>query len=169
MKKILFILVGVIIVFFVCSWIYKQSTDYYYDGNEYLDNISYVISDKFEESEYSRGYYHYYDDGISCSFDINDYSTYSYKNGSDYLKDRITFTLNDEVSEISEVDLNGYKWYYMSVSKRGNINYYYATVKNDRGYILNYEINDYSYGDSLSGDKFCDTEYDKVISSVRFN
>ena len=50
-----------------------------------------------------------------------------------------------------------------------NKEYYYATIKDDEGYLLEYEIMDYNRGDSMEGAKsFCYAEYDKIISSVKF-
>ena len=171
MNKKVLLVIGVIIVIVVSYIIYKINDNYNYGYYyEFLNNISYDISSKFEEGKYSKGYYHYYGDDVSCSFNIDSFSTYNYSNGSDYIKDRINFTLNDKVSEIEEVDLNGYKWFYFSVDGGDNKEYYYATIKDDKGYLLEYEIRDYNRGDSMEGTKsFCYAEYDNSISSVRFN
>ena len=170
MRKKVLLFIGIIIVIIFIYIIYKVNDNYNYgDYYDYLDNISYDISSKFEVSKYSRGYYHYYDNDISCTFDVDSFSTYNYFNGSDYIKDSITFTLNDKVSEIKEVDLNGYKWFYFGVDGGNNKEYYYATIKDEKGYLLKYEISDYLRGDSNKDrDSFCYTEYDKIISSVRF-
>ena len=170
MRKKVLLFIGIIIVIIAIYIIYKVNDNYNYgDYYDYLDNISYDISNKFKESEYSGGYYHYYGNNVSCTFDVDSFSTYNYFNGSDYIKDRITFTLNDKVSDIKEVDLNGYKWFYFGVDGGNNKEYYYATIKDDKGYLLKYEISDYLRGDSNKDrDSFCYTEYDKIISSVRF-
>ena len=134
-----------------------------------LKNISYKISDKFEKDDYGYAiYYSYYNDNISCHFRINANENYydEYKDGSDYLKRRIYFTYNDKVSEIKEVELNNYKWYYLTKESDGDIEYIYATLKDDNIYELKYDINDYVNGDGTSN--FCANEYDKIISTVKF-
>ena len=164
------LIIGAIIFVIVIFVIYKVNDNIYDDDYyKYLDNIDYKVSSEFEESKYSKGYYRYYNDDISCNFSIDSFSTYSYKDGSEYLKDDIRFTLNDKVSDINEVDLNGYKWYSLTVEHNNEISYYYATVKDDNGYLLEYKIRDYNNGDyGNSKENFCYVEYDRIISSISF-
>lgn len=169
MKKVILIIVGVVIVLFVLYFIGNHKYEYHLDYG-YLDNISYNISDEFEGSDSSRGYYHYYGDNSSCSFSVdNFYVNSNYKDAKDYLRNNLYFTLNDKVSEIEEVSLNGYQWYYLKKEDDGGVTYYYATIKGDTGYVLEYDINDYNNGDYNKDDyNLCYMEYDRIISSVRF-
>lgn len=171
MNKRVFIIIGIVILFVgILIFFYYEDNDYNYkwDDKGYLDDISYDVPGRFESDKYTYSdNYHYYNNSISCSFNVKYFGTYNISNGEEYLRDSIRFTLNDKVSDISLVDLNGDKWYYMTVNSGDNISYYYATIKNDKGYVLEYEVNDYLRGDTDKRDNFCYVSYDKIISSVR--
>ena len=167
MKKlytIIFVVIILVVIFIFCF-----IKDNVIESGNSLSDITFDIDDRFEASLYDgSGYYHYYSDDISCNFDFSYYSNYRYITGDDYLRDMVKFSLNDEVSEIKEIELNGYKWYYMSVDSDGKKTYYYATIKNDKVYELEYDISDYKRGDRTEDESnFCYSEYDKVISSVK--
>ena len=67
-KVLLFIVIIVMIATYI---IYKFNDNYNYgDYYDYLDNISYDLSNKFEVSKYSRGYYHYYDNFHKTKFSL---------------------------------------------------------------------------------------------------
>lgn len=162
------IVIGIIILVSGIIYYFVRDDYHYYDDKDYLSNISYDISSEFDSSIYdSSRYYHYYGDYISCNFSVNYFNTYNISNGEEYLKNRINITLSDKVSDIEEVDINNYKWYYMKVDSGDTIKYYYATIEKDIGYELEYNIHDYLRGDSNSNDRFCFDEYDKIISSVK--
>ncbi len=157
---------GVVVVggMLVYSFIKYESENEYID---YLENISYDVPGEFEKSEYGE-YYHYYGNNVSCNFEVNDFSIYSYSNGKEYLEDSVSVHLNDEVSDIKEVDLNGDLWYSFSKKNDSGISYYYAIVKGDKGYYLEYEIRDSYHGDySDNENNFCKASYGEVISSVK--
>ena len=76
-------------------------------------------------------------------------------------------SMMDDLS-VKEVDLNGDMWYSFSRKNSNGISYYYAIVKKDKGYFLEYEISDYYHGDYSNGENnFCKASYDEIISSVR--
>ena len=165
-KKILIGIGVIVVVILVVSFVryYEDSSLY---ENDYLKGISYDVPREFEKSKYGE-YYHYYGDNVSCNFEIDDFSTYSYKNGKDYLENNVSVHLSDEVSDVKEVDLNGDMWYSFSRKNSNGISYYYAIVKGDKGYFLEYEISDYYHGDYSNGENnFCKASYGEIISSVR--
>ena len=165
MKKIIIILGIVVVVgMLVYSFVKYDRENEYVD---FLENISYDVPKEFEKSKYGE-YYHYYGNNVSCNFEVDDFSTYSYSNGKEYLEDNVSVHLNDEVSDVKEVDLNGDLWYSFNRKSGGNISYYYAIVKNDKGYYIEYEMRDYYHGDYSNGENnFCKASYDKIISSVK--
>ena len=137
------------------------------ENNDRLEGISYNVPKEFERSDYGE-YYHYYGGDVSCDFEIDDFSTYSYESGKEYLENYVIIHLSDEVSEIKEVDLNGDLWYSFSKKNDSGISYYYAIVKDDKGYYLEYAIRDYYHGDySGNENNFCKASYGEVISSVK--
>ena len=163
-KKILIGVGLVVVIILVVSFVrYYEDSSYYEE--EYLKNISYNVPEKFERSKYGE-YYHYYGDGISCDFEVREISVYSYKSGKEYLENNVSVYLSDEVSDVKEVDLNGDMWYSFSKKNSDGVSYYYATVRDDKGYYLEYEIRNYHHGD-YSGNNFCNASYGEVISSVK--
>lgn len=166
-KKVLiigvcFFVIIVLVGFFRYYISEKNSSD-----KDYLKNISYDVPKEFEKSKYGE-YYHYYGNNVSCNFEVDDFSTYSYSNGKEYLEDSVSVHLNDEVSDVKEVDLNGDLWYSFNRKSGGNSSYYYAIVKDDKGYYIEYEMRDYYHGDYSNGENnFCKASYDKIISSVK--
>lgn len=171
-QLIIGLIIGFIVAVIFIIVLAKVVTDVEYSDREEkkaLKQLKYEISDKFEKDNYGYAIYHsYYEDNINCRFNIHTYDNYydDYKDGNEYLRDRINFTYNDKVSEIKEVELNNYKWYYMSKEKNEDIEYIYATIKDNIVYELEYEITDYAKGDGTSS--FCSSQYDKVISSIKF-
>lgn len=164
MKKVIIIL-GIIVVvgMLVYSFVKYERENAYVDP---LVGITYVVPSEFEKSKYGE-YYHYYGDDVSCSFDVSAFSTYSYESGKDYLENHVSVYLSDEVSFIEEVDLGGDVWYYFSRKNRGYVYYYYAIVKDDKGYYLEYEINDYLDDYNDNENNFCKASYGEVISSIK--
>ncbi len=166
-KKWLVVLGAIVIIILLVIFTFYSFHDvYYHYAEEYLNNISFVISDKFSVSKYSRGYYSHYDNDVSCNFIVEDYYGDVYSDGSEYLKKYVYFTLSDEVSDIEEVTLNGYPWYFMRVDNKNGVSYYYSTIWNGTGYKIEYSIR--NYGLDNNRNSFCYMEYDEVISSVKF-
>ena len=148
-KKILIGIGVVVVVILVVSFVRYYEDNSYYE-EEYLKNISYDGDD------------------VSCHFEVMDFSTYSSKSGKEYLENYVSVHLSDEVSDVKEVDLNGDMWYYFNSKNRGNISYYYAIVKEDKGYYLEYTIRDDKNGDYGNGENnFCKASYGEIISSVK--
>ena len=167
MNKKILIGIGVVVVVIIVVSFVRYYEDSFDDEEDYLKDISYDVPREFEKSEYGE-YYHYYGDDVSCHFEVMDFSTYSSKSGKEYLENNVSFYLSDEVSEIKEVDLNGDLWYSFSKKNDSGISYYYAIVKDDKGYCLEYTIRDYYHGDySGNENNFCKASYGEVISSVK--
>ena len=167
MDKRFFVAIGLIVVV-IGLWGYFKFYDRdRYDDNDYVENISYDVPSKFEKSNYGE-YYHYYGDGVSCDFSVEDFSTYSYSDGKKYLERGVSIYLSDEVSEVREVDINGDLWYSFGRKNGGDVSYYYAIVKDGKGYFLEYSIRDHMNG-YYDGDKdsFCKDSYDRIIKSVK--
>lgn len=164
MKKIIIILGVVVVVgMLVYSFIKYDRENEYVDS---LENISYDVPREFEKSEYGE-YYHYYGDDISCDFEVRDFYVYSYGDGKEYLENNVSVHLSDKVSFVEEVDVNGDMWYYFSKKNRGDVSYYYAIVKDNKGYYMEYSIRDYLNGDYSENNNFCMASYGEIISSVK--
>lgn len=162
MRKV-FIGIGIIAIVVIFIF-YVMSNDSDVDS---IEGISYRVPSEFEKSKYGE-YYHYYGDKVSCDFDVRDFSLYSYKSGKEYLENNVIFHLSDDIGKISEIELNGDMWYFLGKKNSNSVSYYYATVKDNIGYYMEYVIRDYYHGDySNDENNYCMVSYDKVISSVK--
>ena len=173
MKKlniIIIVIVVIILVIILGAFIQEklEYSQYEKKEKEALKNISVKLPKKFEKNTYSNSIsYYLYDEDTSCNFSIN-VNTNSYKHyvdGKDYLEENTYITLKDKVSEIKEIELNNYKWHYLSVEKNSNLSYHYATKKENTIYELEYRINDYTNGEETNN--YCANIKDEIISSVK--
>ena len=162
-----FVIVIVLIIVGALIQLHIENKKFEKEEEEALSKISFKMPKKFKKESYSYLKEYTYDDkNASCSFKVNTYDNYEdYNDGKDYLEDRIYITLKDKISEIQEIKLNNYKWYFFSIEKNNNISYYYATIKDDRAYELEYEIYDYSKGEVESN--YCTQQKDEIIASVK--
>ena len=173
MKKGKFIIIAIVVIILVIilSAVINEKIEYQkYEKKdiEALKNISVKVPKKFEKHTYSSSIdYSLYEDDTSCSLsiDVNTNSYKHYEDGKDYLEDNTYITLKDKVTEIQEIELNNYKWHYLSVEKNGNLSYYYATIKENTIYELEYRINDYTNGEEKNN--YCDSIKDEIISTVK--
>ena len=165
---IIFIVVLIITIIYIISD--KDYNHYHEKPNKYLSNITYIIPESFEKDTYTYSInYHYHENYTSCNFEIKYFDNYNnYQNGGDYLKDNIRFTLNANISDIKEININNNKWYLIEKFNNSYKNYYYATIYKGIGYYMEYEIYDYNNGDHEGNNNFCNISYNKIISSVKF-
>ncbi|MBR3162417.1 MAG: hypothetical protein IKF19_06785 [Bacilli bacterium] len=168
--KIIIIILILSVITIILYKYYNNKYDYNEKPNKYLNNITYKIPNSFEKDTYTYSInYHYHENYVSCNFEVKYFENYNnYKNGEEYLKDNIRFTLNDNISDIKEVSINNNKWYLLEKENNSYKNYYYATIYNGIGYYMEYEIYDFDHGDHEGNSNFCNTSYDKIISSVKF-
>lgn len=144
-----------------------------------LKDLDYSIPKGFTYRYYNNDldnrYYSLYAEHDSCSIVISRYKNYpEYKNGESYLKDNASFTLNDEVSEITEVDSNQKNWY--TITKKTNNTHpktetSFVYVKKDDIYVVEYSYRDYDRGDYEEDNKSsaCKAAKDYVLSHLKVN
>ena len=167
-KPIKILFGGVIIIIAIMVLGSIEDNTYNKKYKEALNKISVNVPDKFEKKSYGDSIsYHLYEDDTSCNFyiDVNKESYNHYKDGKEYLEERTYITLKDKVSEIKEIELNDYKWYYLTIEKNGNIEHHYATIKDNIIYELDYSIHDYSNGENPNN--YCASIKDEIISTVK--
>ena len=143
---------------------------------EKMTEVEFHNPKKFEISTNNEDYVSYSysssDSNKNCYYyiSINDYNNYA--SGREYLEDRITFSLNDEVGEITENTINGIIWSTLKVVENSRYSqrttYHYVTIKNEKTYLFEYQIADYERGD-YEGEKddYCEKSFDEVISSIK--
>ena len=141
-----------------------------------MTEVEFHNPEKFEnytnDEDYVSYGYNSKNTDISCLYhiDIDNYN--SYTTGREYLGDRITFSLNDEVGEIEEKTVNGIVWNSLKVVENNKYSqsttYYYVTLKNEKTYVFEYKINDYQRGDyGGETDDYCEKSLDEVLSSIK--
>ena len=131
---------------------------------------------KFELASNNEDYvgfsYSSSDGNKNCYYHISINNYNNYTSGREYLEDRISFSLNDEVGEITENTVNGTVWNTLKVVENSTYSqrtsYYYVTIKNEKTYLFEYKILDYERGD-YEGEKddYCEKSFDEVISSIK--
>ena len=165
MKKILFIFIIVI-----CSMLLVGCGDSSNDDEAEFSEISYNVSDDFERYSEYRGY-SYSDDDVYCRLWVNAYTREYYDEDREvWFKSMINVNLNDKVSELKEIDVNGNKALYIEVNDKNDVNYYYGFVSNNYYYLFDYSIS--VYDDEKPGvleDNKCYKYINDVINSVKLN
>ncbi len=138
-----------------------------------LNKIKYEVpagfkkhTNKFQED---YDYYTYSAEDAYCSIEIQMIENESnvYKNGEDYIKRSIYITLNDQVETYEENE-----WFGILIKQKERfaIEKNAAIAHDGNIYILKYQFNDYSNGEDESKESFkkCDTAYDYVFKSIKF-
>ena len=167
-KKVIIIIIIVLIVFgaiFSFSLLKSKKVPFL----NLFSQIQYKVPSKFEKDEdynYSR-YYHYRENDVSCSLNLNVYEKEYYDDFEEWFKDRIRFNLNDEIGKLEEIDLNHSKALYIDKKSRGSFDYYYGIESADYYYLITYNIYDYKHGDRSDIDSnLCYTYKDKIVESI---
>ena len=168
------IVIGIAIILVIVLAILQSYKDYPEEEKESFDEISYTVPSEFEVSEYSDSkYYFYYDSDVKCSLDITLTEKARERSFEKWFKGEITFTLNDELGELEELDINGNK--ILGIQKRrgedyswSQVEYYYGVESSNYYYMINYNIIDYDKGDrEASESSLCLTALDSILSSIK--
>ena len=139
-----------------------------YNDDEMYTEITYTVPDSFEydDNSYTK-YYSYYMDSGYCSFYIDADDKDYYDGLKDWFNERIRFSLNDKVSDLTEVIINGNKMFYIDKKGKYGTEYYYGVESSNHYYLLIYTVYDRSNGDrSDYGTNICDTARDEIIKTV---
>lgn len=137
-----------------------------------LGKMNYQIPKDFEyylESDDDYRNYNFGEDSSYCniSMEIHSNEYDSYKDGEDYIKKMIYFTLLDEVETTQTND-----WYTITIkNKEDYTNRIISAYKyNNDIYALEYSFSDYANGENIDKDSYkkCDTAYDYVFKSINF-
>ncbi len=160
MKKVLLVLFMVLIL---CGCGKEEE-------NHDFDEIEYIIPDEFEETDgsiYSKSYY-YRDDDAYCYIYVRPDEKDLYNEDKEvWFKGNIRLSLNDKVSDLKELDVNGKKVLFVEKDSNGDITKYYAFESSNNYYLLEYEINRYNDENETYKNSPCYTLVDEVINSVK--
>ena len=160
MKKVLLVLFMVLIL---CGCGKEEE-------NHDFDEIEYIIPDEFEETDgsiYSKSYY-YRDDDAYCYIYVRPDEKNLYNEDKEvWFKGNIRLSLNDKVSDLTELDVNGKKVLFVEKESDGDITKYYAFESSNYYYLLEYEINKYHTENETNRNDICSNLVDEVINSVK--
>ena len=171
----IFAIIGTIIAFIVVVAIIGieyESDNYEEEDRKLYEEIEYVVPQDLLVSEYSNKKdhrYSYFEDDCYCSFNVEVSNKDYYDNIEEYLKKSIYISLDNEVSEVEEIEMNGEKFYSVVIKeKKGLTNEYYYTVESaNYYYLLRYRLVDESNGDTAGiEDSTCYTAKDQILKSV---
>ena len=132
-----------------------------------FSEIEYNIPNEFEDSNFIYSQRYTYDNNeVSCYIDITSYRKYSFDNLISFFKHYIQVSLEDEVGELNEYEINNKKACNIDVKNRnGNIGYY-GFESTNYYYLLSYEIRDDLYGDR-NEENICYSAKDTIINSIK--
>lgn len=143
--------------------------DFFNDNNsiENKSELKYELPDIYKKNDSSYNSdtyqsYRYNDTNNSCSISITNYATYGDKSTEEHLKDNVISSMNEDVSEIKNATINNYKWSFVEINSTEKKEYKYASIYNERLYIVSYVINN-------DNNKLCSNGYNTFISSLKFN
>ena len=139
---------------------------------EILDKLSFKKFDVLDEDDYAFFKSLYCNEnGFSLSIIV---SFEEIKNNcldiESCLKSNVIITLDDEVSDIEEVDINGIKWNKITITKKDNVTEYYITEKYEHFYLVELDLWDYYNGDREDIDtNKCLNASRGFMNSISFN
>ncbi len=133
-----------------------------------FSEITYSVPSEFEyESYYSIKDYSYSNNNVYCNFAVHSYKKEYYDDFEEWFKERIIINLNDKVSELKQVDVNGKTLLNINKENVNEKSYYYGISSSNYNYFIEYEISDYMNGDREDiNDNLCYNSLNKIISSI---
>lgn len=138
------------------------------DSTFKLKELSYKIPKGFKAQIIKHDdykYYSYQDEKYICSIsiDVMNNKDYNFKDGEEYLRNKVFFTLEDEFSEITKEN----NWYTITkTSKSKSIEKISASLNNDNIYLFKFAISNYEDIDNEQNHK-CQMAYDFVYESLK--
>jgi len=165
--SIIFSIIGIFSFIFIVFIIVDTVEDKMYD-NEVRESFSELILDAPDEFDKDDTYYinySYDDNGTYCYMNIypsEKYNTLEYE-----FNESVRYTLNDKVSGLNELNINGNKVLNAEVETEDSKEYYYGIESKNYYYIIKYSIYDNMKGDRSDIDtNLCYSAKDRIISSL---
>jgi hypothetical protein len=85
-----------------------------------------------------------------------------YKDSKDLLTQMANYFKDDSPSIVTDKIVNDTTWYTFNLENGFGKTYYYATTKNDKVFLVQYDINE-------DTDENCDTYREDIINSIKSN
>lgn len=159
-----------IIVVFVISWfifydMYDEFESPDLEQNEITTTeLKYEIPEDFIRSNYNSEnfkVFNYTDDNDYCSISISIHDSYFKQSAKDYLKSHINSSEDDNVSDISSLEINDYNWEHVKIEDSYKQRNRLLTIFDKTIYDIEYTI----YKDESN---YCSKQYEIFINSLNF-
>ena len=162
---VLAIIAVIIIGIFLISCAYGALEDKRYDKEleKELSEIDFKIPDEYSKIRYNS--YSYEEDNLSCKLYIISYGKYE-ENFEKWFKGTINVNLNDEVSEMQEVNIGDIKGYSIKVGEKYSDSHYYGFETTNHYYEFEFRSNKVDDNEDI-GVSTCYNLEDKIISSIK--
>ncbi len=162
-----FVVLFIVIVFVI--FFKTRNSDNLFSDNLFSE-ISYEVPSNFESEEdytYSR-YYRYYDNDVYCNLSVSADESTIYGDFKEWFANSVHFNLNDKVSELKEITINGNEMYYVDKKSKNSTVYYYGVKSSNYYYSITYTLNDYENGDRADIEtNLCYTAKNQIINTVK--
>lgn len=136
-----------------------------FEGNTSFYEITYTVPDIFDY-EYGDTIITYENkDGVGiCDMSVSEHDKED--DFGHWFRGNIFFSLNDEVDDITEVDINNNTALYTKRVSEYGTEYFYGFESINNYYLLTYTIYNDNHGDNVNDDNECYSSLDKVLSSI---
>ncbi|MBQ8131479.1 MAG: hypothetical protein IJ193_03220 [Bacilli bacterium] len=144
-------------------------SNYDRENKELFSELSFEIPEGFKEDDYSTMKFVSYDNNsVYFNLDITAREKSYYKTAEEFLKDEVYFSLDDEVGELKEEEINGIKMVTLEAKKKYGDEYYYSMESSNYIYFFKFNIRDYEDGDREDIDSNpCLTAKNKILYSIK--
>ena len=127
-------------------------------SNEFLISVPSVFTDNSYGEQYSYEYQVGDEIFNSCRFWM--VPVQDFKSSEDLINQMIKFHESENATQLKKETINGINWSSFSYSNDIGKNYYYALDKNNKVYVLNYEVQE-------STDSNCETYRTEILNSIK--
>lgn len=134
-----------------------------YDTNFNIgDEFSIVVPSIFENESDTYSYEYEFDSnlGVFNSCEVSLGSVQGYTSSKNLIDQMVQYHTSDHLATVSQYTKNGIKWDWFSYQDSFGTQYYYATTKDDKVYLLSYEVQEDASNE-------CETYRGQIIDSIQ--
>ncbi len=134
-----------------------------YDTNFHIeDEFSIVVPSVFENDSDTYSYDYEFDSnlGIFDSCEVSLGSVQGYTSSKNLINQMVQYHTADNLATVSQYTKNGIQWDWFSYQNSFGTQYYYATTKDNKVYLLSYEVEE-------DASTECETYRGQIIDSIQ--
>ena len=128
-----------------------------------IDNeFTITIPSKFEDKsdDYSYEYEYSSDSGVFDKCEISLESIQGFSDASNLINQMADYNIDNNPTKVTKKSINNIDWYWFKVDDSFGTTYYYGTTKNNKVFLLKYEINEDASND-------CKSYREQIIKSIK--